>query len=290
MKIDISAVKTIGSGIQRPEGVMALDDGSLITADGRGRCARIARDGTTNFFGDVGGKPNGVCIDPAGNCIIANLANGQVQSLAYDGRHQVILSEVEGKKMPAWNFPYLDAKGRLWVSNSTENEDVFEVLRNPTPDGCVVLLEKGRARIVADGLYFANGLTLDRREEYLYVAQSTQWNVLRYKIRADGSLGAPETFGPSPLVELGVPDGIAFDEADNLWVTFPPLNAIGYITPEGRIEIVLEDPQKKILQRPSNICFGWEERKTAFIGSLDGTTIPYFKVPFPGMRLVHQKI
>jgi hypothetical protein len=54
--------------------------------------------------------------------------------------------------------------------------------------------------------------------------------------------------------------------------------------------MVLEDPQKKILRRPSNICFGWEDRKTAFIGSLDGTTIPYFKVPFPGLRLVHQKI
>ena len=189
MKLDISNVKTIGSGIQRPEGVMALDDGSLYT-----------------------------------------------------------------------------------------------------PDGCVVLLEKDRARIVAGGLYFANGLTLDRMEEYLYVAQSTRWNVLRYKIKTDGSLGAPETFGPSPLAELGVPDGIAFDEADNLWVTFPSLNAIGYITPDGKLEVVLEDPQKKILQRPSNICFGWEHRKTAFIGSLDGTTIPYFKVPYPGMRLIHQKI
>jgi gluconolactonase len=290
MKLDISNVKTIGTGIQRPEGVMALDDGSLYTADGRGRCARIRRDGKTSFFGAVGGKPNGICIDTEGNCIIANLANGQVQSLAPDGRHQVLLSEVEGKKMPAWNFPYIDSKGRLWVSNSTQNEDVFEVLRNPTPDGCVVLLENGCARIVAEGLYFANGLTLDSREEYLYVAQSTQYNVLRYPIRTDGSLGAPETFGPSPLAELGVPDGIAFDEAGNLWVTFPPLNAIGYITPGGRLEMVIEDPQKKILKRPSNICFGWEERRTAFIGSLDGTTIPYFKVPHPGMRLVHQKI
>jgi len=290
MKLDISDVKTIGTGIRRPEGVMALDDGSLYTADGRGRCAKIERDGKTSFFGDVGGTPNGICIDTAGNCIIANLSNGQVQSLTPDGYHRVILTEVEGKKMSAWNFPFVDSKDRLWVSNSTENTDVFEVLRNPTPDGSVVLLEKGCARIVADGLYFANGLTLDRTEKYLYVAQSTRWNVLRYRIQADGSLGAPETFGPSPLAENGVPDGIAFDEADNLWVTFPSLNAIGYITPEGRLEMVLEDPQKKILQRPSNICFGWEKRMTAFIGSLDGTTIPYFKVPYPGMRLVHQKI
>jgi gluconolactonase len=45
-----------------------------------------------------------------------------------------------------------------------------------------------------------------------------------------------------------------------------------------------------ILHRPSNICFGWEERRIAFIESLDGTTIPHFVVPHTGMRLVHQKI
>jgi len=55
------------------------------------------------------------------------------------------------------------------------------------------------------------------------------------------------------------------------------------------LEIVLEDPERRVLRRPSNICFGWEERKTAFIGSLDGTEIPYFEVPDPGARLIHQK-
>lgn len=49
MKIDIRQVKTIGQGLLRPEGVMAQDDGSVLTADGRGHCARIAPDGQTTF-------------------------------------------------------------------------------------------------------------------------------------------------------------------------------------------------------------------------------------------------
>ena len=287
--IDISEIKSIGTGIVRPEGVMALDDGSLYTADSKGRCAKITRNGETTFWGTLGGTPNGICIDAEGNCIVANIGNGQVQSLSPDGRHEVLLTEVDGNKMPTPNFPYVDSRGRLWVSNSTQI-DLQESLKNPTPDGCVVLIEDGKARVVADGLYFANGLTLDSKEEYLYVAESTRMDVLRYRIRADGSLGNPETFGPSPLTELGIPDGVAFDEAENLWVTLPGRNAIGYITPDGELRIVIEDPDKKILRRPSNICFGWKNRKTAFIGSLDGTTIPYFEVPYPGMRLVHQKI
>ncbi len=84
MKIDISNVQTIGRGILRPEGVMALDDGSLYTADGRGQIASIQREGRTTFFGRLGGVPNGICLDDRGWCIIANIGNGQVQSLRPD--------------------------------------------------------------------------------------------------------------------------------------------------------------------------------------------------------------
>lgn len=287
--INISEVQTIGSGIMRPEGVMALDGDILFTADAGGRCARIDKNGDTRFFGDVGGTPNGICIDPEGNCIIANIGNGQVQSLSPDGTHEVLLTEADGRKMPAPNFPYWDFKGRMWVSNSTTSEDINAALQKPLPDGCVVVVEKGQARIAAEGICFSNGLTLDKEEEYLYVAETMKRDVLRYKISPDGSLGPAEVYGPKSLGKMGFPDGIAFDEAGNLWVTFPMWNAVGYITSNGDLKIVLEDPERKILRSPTNICFGGKDRKTAFLGSLEGTSIPYFQVPYPGMRLVHQK-
>ena len=288
MRIEISAVRTIGSGILRPEGVMALDDGSLYTADMRGRCSRISRDGTTTFFGSVGGAPNGICIDRRGNCIIANIGNGEVQSLSPDGHHEVLMTEASGKRMFAPNFPFIDSKDRLWVSNSTDRQNIEEALQKPAADGCVVLIEKGRPRIVAEEIFFANGLAIDKEEKFLYVAETMKRRVLRFKIGRDGSLTDREVYGPF-LGNLGFPDGIAFDEAGNLWVTFPVWNTIGYLTLQQELRIVLEDPESRILKRPSNICFGWQERRTAFIGSLEGTTIPYFEVPYPGLRLIHQK-
>ena len=288
MKIELDQVQTIGTGILRPEGVMALDDGAILTADGRGCCARIARDGATSLYGDVEGVPNGICIDARGNCIIANIGNGQVQSLAPDGTHQVLLTEAEGRPITSPNFPYIDSKDRLWVSNSTARFDVNAALASPGPDGSVVLVENGAGRIVADGLSFANGLTLDQNEDYLYVAETMERLITRFKVASDGSLSGREVYGPHPLGERGAPDGIAFDEAGNLWITFPAWNAVGYINPDGDLEMVLEDPDRKILASPTNICFGWEERKTAFLGSLNGTSIPYFTVPNPGMKLIHQ--
>jgi sugar lactone lactonase YvrE len=289
MKIELSGVKTLGQGILRPEGVMALDDGSLYAADGRGQIAFIRQDGRTTFFGDLGGTPNGICLDSQDRCIVANIGNGQVQALHPSGHHETLLTEAEGLKITTPNFPFVDSKGRLWVTNSTARQDVNEALQQPSADGSVILLEKGKARIVAERIYFANGLALDPEETHLYVAETMLRRVLRFKIHPDGSLSHREMYGPSTLAPLGFPDGIAFDEAGNLWITFPAWNAVGYLTPRRELQVVLEDPERKVLQRPSNICFGWEERKTAFIGSLDGTTIPYFRAPHPGARLIHQK-
>jgi hypothetical protein len=44
-----------------------------------------------------------------------------------------------------------------------------------------------------------------------------------------------------------------------------------------------------VINRPANICFGGKDRRTAYIGSLGGTNVPFFEVPHPGVRLVHQK-
>ena len=290
MKIDLSRVKTIGSGLLRPEGVMALDDGSIYTADGRGRCSHIKKNGRTSFIGSLGGMPNGICIDRKGNCIIANIGNGEVQSLSPDGRHVVLMTEAEGKRMSSPNFPFFDSRDRLWVSNSTSLPNIEDALQAPVPDGCIVLIANGKPKVVTEGICFANGVALDPGEEFLYVAETMKRRVLRYPIIQDRSLGEKEIYGPEFLGRLGFPDGIAFDEAGNLWVTFPAWNAIGYITPNRELEVVFEDPERKVLQRPANICFGGEKRRTAFIGSLEGTNIPYFEVPYPGARLIHQSI
>ncbi|PKN19071.1 MAG: hypothetical protein CVU71_09840 [Deltaproteobacteria bacterium HGW-Deltaproteobacteria-6] len=291
MKIDIRQVKTIGQGLRRPEGVMAQDDGSVLTADGLGRCARIAADGRTTFFGRLGGIPNGICLDQKGNCIVANIGNGEVQSVSPSGSHTVLMTEAEGKRMYTPNFPFLDFSGRLWVSNSTDNPDIDASLQSPVPDGCLVVIAEGLPpRIVANGIYFANGVALDAEEKFVYVAETMQRRVLRYRINPENSLEKAEVYGPSSLGKLGFPDGIAFDEAGNLWVTFPIANALGFIDARGRLEIFVEDPDGLVINRPANICFGGPDRRTAFIGSLGGTNVPYFEVPFPGVRLAHQKL
>lgn len=291
MKINIDQVKTTGDGLMRPEGVMVTDDGVIYAADARGRCARITKDGDTSFFGMLGGTPNGICIDEKGNCIVANIGNGEVQSLSGDGSHLVLMKEAQGKRMYTPNFPFVDFHRRLWVSNSTDDPGMDSALRKPVPDGCLVLITgNGAPQIVADGICFANGVAVDPAEKFVYVAETMLKRILRFLINDDGTLGERQVYGPEYLGPGGFPDGIAFDEAGNLWIAFPAANSIGYIDPDGKLEIFVDDPDRKVLRAPANICFGGKNRKTAFIGSLGCTNIPFFEVPYPGVKLVHQAV
>jgi sugar lactone lactonase YvrE len=286
MRIPLADVRHVGRDLVRCEGVMCGRDGTIWAADGRGGCTRIAPDGTREErVGEVGGEPNGICLDRDGRILIANL-HGEVQRLdPATGRHDVLATEASGRKTSSPNFPFLDRQDRLWVSNSTTRDDLVTAVLEPAADGFLFCIRDGRSEIVAEDLWFANGVAVDAAEAFVYVAETTRARVTRFPIRVDGSLGPREPYGP----DLGTaPDGIAFDEAGNLWVTLPMTNAVGIVTPAGTWETVLKDPSGTVMRLPTNICFGGPDRRTAYVGNLIGPSLPTFRVPVPGMALVHQ--
>jgi sugar lactone lactonase YvrE len=71
------------------------------------RKKHLAKNVRTSFFGVPGGTPNGICIDERGNCIIANIGNGEVQSLSGDRSRLVLMTEAQGKRMYTPNFPFI---------------------------------------------------------------------------------------------------------------------------------------------------------------------------------------
>ena len=67
IRIELAALSRIGRDLQGCEGVMVARDGTNWAADGRGACTRIAADGSREErVGDLGGQPNGICLDTEG--------------------------------------------------------------------------------------------------------------------------------------------------------------------------------------------------------------------------------
>lgn len=287
-RISLDQVELFGEDLNRPEGVVVAADGTVWAADGRGACTALSPQGRGRRLGDLGGLPNGICLDLEGNVIIANIAGGSVQRLFPDGRHEVLAESADGRALRSPNFPVVDSQGNLYVANSSWRS-MEEALREPAPDGALIRISsEGGVELLAEGFFFANGLALAADESAIYLAQTMARNVVRLSLRRDGSVGSPEQYGPD-LGPSGLPDGLGLDSRGNLYVTLPAINAVGVITPQGELEIILQDSEGEKLRQPTNIAFGGPDLRDAYLGSLNGTSLPRFRAEFPGMPLVHQR-
>jgi len=327
--VDKSKIKHIGSGLQRPECILAEPDGSLWSADARGGVVHIRPDGSqqliaqqaaadfANAASDVerftkGTLPNGLAFARNGDVIISNFGTDRLEVMTRDGQTRVLVDQIDGQPIGKVNFVLRDRRDRLWLTISTRIKDWTKAISPKIKDGFVALYDQGKLRIVADGFAFTNEVRFDEKEEWLYVVETCGPCVTRLRAAPDGSLSQRETFGPSD--HGAFIDGIAFDSYGNLWGTHVMTDRIFAITPEGELRILLDDdnpePSRVLLEafrrddvKPeqmlacggkiapwfASVTFGGGDLKTVYIGSLRGTTIPYFTSPIAGLPMVHWK-
>lgn len=285
--LDAGDFKPFGQGFNRPECVIAEPDGTLFVSDRPGGVVRVGPDGEYTRLGDIDGVPNGHALDARRNLVVTDIENGRLWRIAQDGSQDLILDALHGAPLGAVNFATIDALGGIWVSVSTKIRPRTDAVSTPRPDGYIIHIANGEARIAAEGLFFANELRLDRDETFLYAAETSRGSILRFPILPDRQLGPREFFGPAPLFDGARVDGIAFDEEGNLWVTDIARNGIHVIDPAGNAHCVFEDPAGAVLQVPTSIAFGGSDRRTAFVGSLTMDRLMTFRSPVAGQPLTH---
>jgi gluconolactonase len=309
--IDLGECRKVGLGVKRPEDVVVSRDGVVWMSDQTSACARVRGDGALDRIGAAGGAPNGINMDREGRIVIANFGGpddgrGPLQRLdPTTGKVETICAELGGRTLFGSNYPLVDSRGRIWCSHSTWGpiDQAFRDLK----DGLIFRVDtSGKATILAEGIAFANGIALDYDERNLFVCETTGCDVLRYPIRADGTLGGPTRYGPKlglstaevqhlrPLSaavrsQLGVTDGCGFDQDGNLWVTLVMANKIVAITPKGEVVTVLSDPEGRIMRSPTNVSWGGADMRDLYIGSIASDYVVHVRSPIPGMPLVHQR-
>jgi len=322
-KIEKKDLSYAGKGLSRPECIIAQPDGTLLVSDANG-VMRINADGSqhlirrkSNYDKNYEGKEpatNGFALMPNGNMLIANFGTDVIEEMSPDGTCRLVMDKFNGKRLGSTNFILRDPKEGYWASISTYEPDSFAAHNgNWGPnDGFVMRVDSKGPRIVAEGIRFTNECRLDAKGQFLYVVESFGCCIARFPIKADGNCGPKELFGPADLG--GIPDGIAFDEAGNLWVTLIGVDQLGFITPQGDLHIVLElglpdrvqsfraafnerrvgfndlltvsDDNVRVL---TSITFGGADRKAVFLGSIMGESLPSFRSPVAGLPLAHWK-
>jgi gluconolactonase len=259
-----------------------------------------------------GTLPNGLAFARNGDFLIANFGTDRLELMTRSGESTVLADHLEGREIGKVNFVLRDSKDRLWVTVSTRIRNWMHALRTDLKDGYIALYENGVFRIVADGFGFTNEVRFDAAEQWLYVVETTGGCITRLRIDERGNVAEREVFGPPSLGKGAWPDGIAFDTFGNLWGTMVYSDKLFVLTPEGEMRLLLDegDPEKvDALEKQffagavmeevlfatgsgvapwmASVTFGGPSLQTAYIGSLKGKRIPFFRAPVPGLPMVH---
>ncbi|HEV7692530.1 MAG TPA: SMP-30/gluconolactonase/LRE family protein [Hyphomonadaceae bacterium] len=311
-RISAETFRKIAIGIDRPEDVVVARDGRVFASDHQCAVAQIHPDGAFTRMGPKGGAPNGINMDVQGRIVIANFGiyDGEVGPLQrFDpgtGAHETLLTEVGGRKLSSSNYPVIDGGGNIWCANSTSAPTWPDALDGRTDGFLFVYRTDGSSEIVAEGLKFPNGLALSADGAFLFCAQTSGGDVLRFPILPGARLGKGERYGPklgwianrkmNPDLRMpgwvtagfGYTDGIGFDADGNLWVCMVAANKIIAITPKGEKVTVVHDPSGKLVNHPTNITWGGDDMCDLYIGSIRTDYVLKGRSPVPGMRMAHQ--
>lgn len=208
----------VASGFTGPEGLCFDSRGNLYVGSTTGTITRITPDGTRSVFAETGRSLAGLATGPQDEIFAAAFNTGEVLAVSQNG---VIRVATSGLDSP--NAIVFDPLQRALVSAFglggapqvalIQDDGTFQTLtvEIPSPNGMAFGL---------DGL--------------LYVADTFMNRVVRLEIDRFGQATTdPELYASG----LSLPDGIAFDQAGNL-----------YVAGNGIISVITADPDRALIR------------------------------------------
>lgn len=319
--VSVDALSFLGIGLNRPECLVTHRCGLIFAADwtGTGGVSIIAQDGgVTRILARDGGRtfrPNGIALEPGGTFLIAHLGadDGGLFRLYPDGRIEDVALHIDGVVIPPSNFPLIDSRSRIWLTVSTRVSPRADDYRPTAQTGFIALIENGVARVVADGLGYANECALSADEQHLFVNETFARRLTRFDVQANGDLDnrtTVATFGAGTF-----PDGVVLDDEGAAWVTSIVSNRVIKVSPNGAVSTVLEDSdleylkyveaafqfasmgrshldgvKSRVLRNVSSLSFGGPALRTAYLGCLLDDRIPFFEAPVMGAQPRHYDV
>jgi sugar lactone lactonase YvrE len=278
MNIHLEGVDIFFDGVDHAECVAVHPDGSVWAGGEAGQIYRISADGKQmQEIANTGGFTLGIAFSPNADWLaVCDSKNVCIWKLhLHNNKLEKFADAANGEKIKIPNYAAFDAQGNLYVSDSGSASEACGRIFKFDANGNGVIWHQGPFR-------FTNGLALDANEKYLYAVCSWLPGVERIEINEDGTAGRREVFATLPHV---CPDGLAFDEEGNLYVSCYTPNAIFKVSRQQEVTLFMEDWKAHTLSNPTNIAFGGKNFDELFTSNLGRWHISKIPMKVKGLKL-----
>lgn len=299
---------TIATGLRFPEGPVAMPDGSVILVEiAAGRITRVLPDGSMQIVAEPGGGPNGLAMGPEGKLYCCNnggfnwqenggflVPHGQADDYA-GGRIEridIATGAVEllyksgdfGCSLRGPNDIVFDGAGGFWFTDHGKT-------RARERDVTGIFYAKADGSHLEEVIFPSenpNGIGLSPDGKTLYAAETYTCRLMAFRVTAPGMVDLAA--GPGgPGIPLYRPSGHKFfdslgvEECGNICVATIGECGISVVSPAGEpVEFV---PTPDIFT--TNICWGGEDRRTAYVTLSGSGQLVSGRWPRPGLKLAY---
>jgi len=282
----MSELNVIAEGLRFPEGPIAMPDGSILLVEiARGTLTRLV-DGEQEVVAELGGGPNGAAIGPNGYCYVCNnggfqwheasdgrlfpgnepenYSSGRIEVVNLDThRVDVLYTQCEGQPLRGPNDLVFDSDGGFWFTDHGKQ-------RPRERDRTGVFYAKADGSEIREVIFpmdGPNGIGLSADESELYIAETHTGRLWAYELDGPGRLRQKRRDKPDGgrlipgRTGYFLFDSLAVDADGRVCVATIVDGGITILDPKGG------DPEHVPMPDllTTNICFGGDDLKTAFI-------------------------
>jgi gluconolactonase len=307
----MSGFTEVTSGLEFPEGPVALADGSVLVVEVIGqRLTRVLADGTKETVAEISGGPNGAAIGPDGAIYVCNnggwlrfvevggqrvigppdwsaYVGGRIQRVdAGRGTVTDVYTHCDGRPLRSPNDLVMDGHGGFWFTDFGIHDPVAR-----TADMTAIYYARADGSAITEVVFPVdgpNGIGLAPDGATLYWTESYRGRIRRRTVTGPGELAPTSPFDPATVLHtlagLAAFDSLAVDAGGYVCAATLVDGGITVVSPDGAT--VEHIPTGDFAT--TNICFGGDDLGSAYITLGRSGRLVRTQWPRPGLRLAHQ--
>jgi gluconolactonase len=256
-------IELVKAGLQRTEGPVAMQDGSMLVSGPNSILKVDASDNVSTFI-ENSNQTNGMGWDQQGRLISVQRGRGneKVGVLYPADKVTTLADKFQGKPFDALNDMALDKRGGVYFTDA---------------QGIYYLPPGGSVSRIIDEVPRPNGVVLSPDEKTLYVHNKDGVYMLAFDVAPDGKISNRRNFARYKSVRVPGHKDPSWDEdngADGMAVdsegrVYAATNAgVEVFSPRGELLGVMPvqwGAENDNIRKPQNLAFGGADRKTLYI-------------------------